>query len=67
MNEVVVNGEPRSLASGATLRDAIASLTADTDGCAVAVNDSVVPRGEWAVRLVEPGDRIEVLTAVQGG
>jgi sulfur carrier protein len=67
MSDVVVNGDPRSFAAGATLRDIVTSLTATADGCAVAVNDSVVPRGEWDIRAVEPGDRIEVLTAVQGG
>jgi sulfur carrier protein len=67
MNDVVVNGHPRALAAGTTLREVVASLTANAEGCAAAVNDSVVPRGEWDTRTVEPGDRIEVLTAVQGG
>lgn len=67
MSDIVVNGLSRSIADGTTLRDVVASLTAKADGCAVAINDSVVPRGEWDTRTVEPGDRIEVLTAVQGG
>jgi sulfur carrier protein len=36
-------------------------------GVAVAVNDSVVPRGLWGSTSVRPGDRVEVVTAVQGG
>jgi sulfur carrier protein len=67
MSEISVNGETRPLASGTTIRDVVISLTPNADGCAVAVNDAVVPRSDWPARTVEPGDRIEVLTAVQGG
>jgi sulfur carrier protein len=67
MSEISVNGEARSLTSGTTVRDVVTSLTANPDGCAVAVNDAVVPRSDWPARAIEPGDRIEVLTAVQGG
>jgi sulfur carrier protein len=67
MNQISVNGEPRNLADGTTVRDVVSTLTANPDGCAVAINDAVVPRSNWAARAIEPGDRIEVLTAVQGG
>ncbi|WP_372697971.1 sulfur carrier protein ThiS [Arthrobacter sp. JSM 101049] len=36
-------------------------------GLAVAVNDEVVPRSAWAGTRLRPGDRIELLAAVQGG
>jgi sulfur carrier protein len=67
MSQISVNGEARPLDAGMTVRDVVTSLNANPDGCAVAVNDAVVPRSDWPVRAVEPGDRIEVLTAVQGG
>jgi sulfur carrier protein len=67
MSEISVNGETRQLASGTTVRDVVTWLTGNPEGCAVAVNDSVIPRSAWPARTVEPGDRIEVLTAVQGG
>ncbi|MER6996256.1 sulfur carrier protein ThiS [Streptomyces sp. NPDC000410] len=64
---VTVNGEPRDIAACTTLDALVATLTAAPSGVAAAVNETVVPRGEWsATRLVE-GDRVEVLTAVQGG
>jgi sulfur carrier protein len=34
---------------------------------AVAVNDQVVRRPDWAVRRLAPGDRVEVVRAIQGG
>jgi sulfur carrier protein len=67
MSEITVNGEPASMTGATSIADIVRTLTATPDGCAVAVNDAVVPRSDWARRVVEPGDRIEVLTAVQGG
>jgi sulfur carrier protein len=67
MSEISVNGQPRPHTSGTTVHDLVVSLTTQPQGCAVAVNDAVVPRSDWPTRAVEPGDRVEVLTAVQGG
>jgi sulfur carrier protein len=67
MSEFSVNGEPRGLDPGTTVHDVVRALTANPDGCAVALNGAVVPRSSWPEQAVEPGDRIEVLTAVQGG
>lgn len=36
-------------------------------GIAVAVNEEVVPRGDWFSRRLVDGDVVEVVTAVQGG
>ena len=36
-------------------------------GIAVALNDQVVARGDWDTSSVSAGDRIEIVTAVQGG
>jgi sulfur carrier protein len=67
MSEIIVNGQHRSVAADATVHDIVEQVTANPTGCAVAVNDAVVPRAAWSTRMLEPGDRIEVLTAVQGG
>ncbi|TXS50908.1 sulfur carrier protein ThiS [Streptomyces sp. t39] len=64
---ISVNGEARELASGTTLDAVVAALSAAPSGVAAAVNESVVPRGEWAATRLGEGDRVEVLTAVQGG
>lgn len=62
-----MNGTPTKLPEPATVGSAVAVVTAATSGCAVAVNDEVVPRGDWSQRQLSAGDRVEVLTAVQGG
>ncbi|MGW7516761.1 sulfur carrier protein ThiS [Streptomyces sp. NPDC054796] len=64
---VSVNGEPREVAEGLTLEALVATLTTAPSGVAAAVNEAVVPRGQWGTRALAEGDRVEVLTAVQGG
>ncbi|SCG09261.1 MULTISPECIES: sulfur carrier protein ThiS [unclassified Streptomyces] len=64
---VSVNGEARDLASGTTLDILVATLTPAPSGVAAAVNETVVPRGHWSGTVLGDGDRVEVLTAVQGG
>lgn len=64
---VTVNGEARHLSADATVVDAVAAVTTASSGVAVAVNGVVVPKSEWATTPVAASDRVEVLTAVQGG
>ncbi|MEV7595753.1 sulfur carrier protein ThiS, partial [Streptomyces sp. NPDC089922] len=45
----------------------VATLTPSRSGVAAAVNEAVVPRSAWPVTMLGDGDRVEVLTAVQGG
>lgn len=45
----------------------VARYGASPKGVAVAINDSVVPRGEWQRHIIRDGDSILLVTAVQGG
>jgi sulfur carrier protein len=67
--KIVLNGESRELADGATLIDAIAAsgVADDRRGVAVALDGEVVRRGEWDATVLADGARVEVLQAVQGG
>jgi sulfur carrier protein len=62
-----VNGADRDVAEGATVDDLVRDLVERPVGVAVAVNDGVVARSEWAHVALSAGDRVEVLTATQGG
>ncbi|MEU4174350.1 sulfur carrier protein ThiS [Streptomyces sp. NPDC026589] len=64
---VSVNGDVRAVPAGTDLDALVATLTPARSGVAAAVNESVVPRGQWAATTLGEGDRVEVLTAVQGG
>jgi sulfur carrier protein len=63
----IVNGEEWELTDGSTVGDVLRRLGAPATGIAVACGDEVVPRASWSDTPVRDGDRIEVLTAVQGG
>lgn len=64
---IKVNGEPRSMADGATVADVLAALGLPSTGVAVAVDGEVVRRADWSVSELGDGAAVEVLTAVQGG
>ncbi|MFF8730853.1 sulfur carrier protein ThiS [Streptomyces sp. NPDC015171] len=64
---ISVNGEPRQVVPGTALDALVETLTAAPRGVAAAVNETVVPRTRWATTALAEGDRVEVLTAVQGG
>lgn len=68
--EIVVNGEKRSFEDSemkvAELLTAL-GLSSEQPGIAVAVNLSVVRRGEWENVEVKSGDEVDVITARQGG
>ncbi len=61
---ITVNGEARPIAGPTTVADLV---DADARGVAVAVNGVVVPRGAHATTPLADGDRVEIVTAVQGG
>ncbi|MEV8093557.1 sulfur carrier protein ThiS [Kitasatospora sp. NPDC085879] len=64
---LTVNGEPRELPAGTTLAEVVAEVSAANTGVAAALNEAVVPRGSWPATVLGAGDRVEILTAVQGG
>lgn len=79
MIDIQYNGAATKVAPDATVAGLVATMTgraldetgAPADGrplgLAVAVNAAVVPRREWAARVLSSGDQVEVLTAAQGG
>lgn len=64
---VTVNGAIHELVTDETVAALVARFADPASGVAVAVNNAVVPRGCWTTTRLAPGDRIEMLTAVQGG
>ena len=62
-----MNGEPATVADGVTVDALAASILDRPKGVAVAVNGEVVPRSEWSSTTLCNDDRVEVVTARQGG
>jgi len=65
---ITCNGETVA-ADATTVADLLARRLGDRrpHGVAVAVNDEVVPRGQWPSYALRDGDVVEIVTAVQGG
>lgn len=67
---IVLNGEEQQIDSGMPLTALLRTLGKDPEtvkGVAVAVNDEVVRRQRWADTILQEGDRVEIVTATQGG
>ena len=66
---IVVNGVRRSLPEHSSLLRLLQELglRPDAPAMAVAVNEQVLPRVEWAARRLRPGDRVEIVKPIQGG
>ncbi|HEV2483249.1 MAG TPA: sulfur carrier protein ThiS [Puia sp.] len=68
MTEVEINQRKFQLPEHGTLADVLPLLhIARADGIAIAVNEEVVPGGEWARYVLREGDRVFVIRATQGG
>jgi sulfur carrier protein len=63
---VVVNAERLEVDEQMTVAALLQSLGYPDRGIAVALDQAVLPRSCWATTLSD-GDRLEVVTAVQGG
>jgi sulfur carrier protein len=63
---VIVNGEPREIASSNV--DALLSeLEYEGTHFAIAVNYDVLPKSKWTETQIKNGDEIEIITPRQGG
>jgi len=64
---LVVNGEPRRIACGASIADLVVSLELDPRKVAVEHNGEIAPRSSLAERLLADGDVLEIVHFVGGG
>ncbi|MFQ5353716.1 MAG: sulfur carrier protein ThiS [Thermodesulfobacteriota bacterium] len=64
---ITINGEPREVREGITLKNLLLELEINTRGTAVEINREIVPRASHNERLVAEGDVIEIIRMVGGG
>ena len=65
---ISLNDEPREVSDDCNLDEALSALgLPSTNGCAVALNEEVIPRENWASRTLINGDRVLIVQATQGG
>lgn len=64
---IQLNGEDRTVASGASVADLVDSPGLAERRIAVEYNGDVLARDRWPETTLQPGDRIEVVHFVGGG
>ena len=64
---ITLNGEPHELAADTDLVSLVESLGRDPRTVAVERNGEIVPRAGFAETHITAGDRLEVVSFVQGG
>ena len=62
-----INGASRQVGEALTLAALIAAELGSGRGSAAVVDGVVVPRSEWPALALREGQRVELITAVQGG
>ncbi|WP_433165338.1 sulfur carrier protein ThiS [Kribbella sp. CA-247076] len=67
MYDVWVNGTATSVPPDRSVAELVREYSDRETGIAVAVNQTVLTRAEWAGTLLTDGDRVEIVSAVQGG
>lgn len=65
--QIYVNGQAQTIAPGASVDDLLLSIGLDLAQVAVERNGEIVPRKIRAAVLLQPGDRLELVTFVGGG
>ena len=65
--QIHVNSQERIIAVGSTVAALLDSLQLSPKSLAVELNEQVVPLSEHATTVLQPGDRIEIVTFVGGG
>jgi sulfur carrier protein len=61
------NGEPRQIEDRTSIAALLRQLGLTPQYVAVEVNQELVPRARHAERMMQDGDRLEVVTLVGGG
>ena len=65
--EIVLNGTSHELAPGVTLTELLDTLDLAGRRVAIELNGQVVPASEHALRALNQGDRVELISAIGGG
>ena len=67
MISIVINDQPYQVASESNLQKIINQFDLPEMGCVFAINNHVVPRGDWASTVLSQGDNISLFQAIAGG
>jgi sulfur carrier protein len=64
---IQLNGESHSIDGDARLLALVEKLSLRRGRIAIELNQSVIPKAEWASISLRPGDKVEIVDFVGGG
>lgn len=65
--KIMLNDQPLELAQPLSVQALLEQLQRHQPGSALAINQVIIPRGDWATRQVQDGDDILLFQAIAGG
>ncbi len=65
--QITLNGKPREVADATTVKGLLDQLGLHAMRVAVQVNLDIVKREQYEAAVLNPGDKVEVLTFMAGG
>ena len=65
--KILVNNKETDLTQGNPLADVARQLELPAQGVAIALNNRMIPRAQWAEQAVKDGDSLVIIKAACGG
>ena len=66
--EVTINNQNYLLNEACSIEQMLAAvISTETNGLAIAVNQTIIPKGDWATHVLNPADQVILIKATQGG
>lgn len=65
--KIAINSENHVLTEPASLKQLVSELGLENKRLAIEVNQTIVPRAEYADFLLKDGDKVEIVHAIGGG
>ncbi|OIQ21251.1 sulfur carrier protein ThiS [Lacinutrix sp. MedPE-SW] len=67
MIAIKVNQKDHHILENVTLQTFVEQLKIETNGIAIAINNTVVKKADWSSRLLQNNDDILIIKSTQGG
>ncbi|WP_435263727.1 sulfur carrier protein ThiS [Tenacibaculum sp. nBUS_03] len=67
MINIKVNGTQQQFSEKPTIQKLVFKLKIDTNGIAIAINDSVIKREKWETKELKSNDKVLIIKSTQGG
>jgi len=66
--EISINQQRTEIPEHFSVEELLSFLFADSKkGIAIAINQTIIPKREWPVHILNPEDKITLIKATQGG